>query len=69
MQTWAMHVLAGTGLHAWRRPVFSLPGCTCAPAPAGSAWGHPEARGVGCGGSPQASSTEGPRHESYGRGR
>lgn len=48
---------------------IGLLGCTCAPAPPGRAWGHPEAGGVGCGSSPKARSVEGPRHWSSGRGR
>lgn len=43
MQMWAMYILAGTGLYAWRRPYINLLGCTCALVPPDRAWGHPEA--------------------------
>lgn len=69
VQIWARHVLAGTGLHGWRRPVYRPAGVHVRPSAAGQGMGTPGSRRGRCGGSPKARSAEGPRHRSYGPSR
>lgn len=53
VQMWAVHVLAGTGLHAWLRPVCRPAGVHVRPSANGQSMGTPEAAGSGAAAAPK----------------